>query len=102
MMDHQSRGLTYVALDLNQLQSYVFVARSFANNQDLSSQIGYLIVLDDDSFLTGNILHFSSTKSRRVTRSVLASEILGMVAGVDLAIAMTATPKQITIQLDLP
>jgi hypothetical protein len=48
------------------------------------------------------MIHWSSTKSKRVTRSVLASEIYGMVAGTDTAFAIGSTLKMITEQLDLP
>ena len=41
-------------------------------------------------------------KSKRVTRSVLASEIYGMTAGVDMAYALSTTLKMVTDQLDLP
>jgi hypothetical protein len=47
----------------------------------------------------GNLIHYSSTKSKRVTRSVLASEIYGMVGVVDMAIAINTTIKMITEQL---
>jgi hypothetical protein len=76
----------------------------FANNKDLSSQIGYEIILANettDSYkentfqLRGNLIHYSSTKSKRVTRSVLASEIYGMVGGVNMAIAINTTIKMI-------
>jgi len=81
---------------------------SFANNKDLSSQLGYEIMLanesyDDNSFtIKGNLIHWSSTKSKRVTRSVLASEIYGMVGGVDMALAMNSTIQMIVRQLDIP
>ncbi len=89
---------------------FAFVDGSFANNRDLSSQLGFIIILaneaeidDRDEFtITGNIVHFSSTKSKRVTRSVLASEVYGMVAGVDMAYALSSTLNLITARLDLP
>ena len=87
----------------------MFVDGSFANNKDFSSQIGYLIILanetptgNEEFEIKGNIIHYSSTKSKRVTRSVLASEIYGMVGGVDMAIAINTTIKMITEQLDFP
>ena len=46
----------------------------------------------------GNLIHCSSTKSKSVLRSVLASEIYGMV-GVDMAIAINTMIKMITEQL---
>lgn len=107
-MTNQDRGLKYIPLDLSKANLYVFVDGSFANNRDLSSQIGFVIVLaneitEDFKFtLKGNIIHYSSTKSKRVTRSVLASEIYGMVGGVDMAYALSTTLKMITNKLKLP
>jgi hypothetical protein len=108
-MDNIDRGIKYIALDLTRTKLFVFVDGSFANNKDLSSQIGHLIILanetpygDDEFEIKGNLVHYSSTKSKRVTRSVLASEIYGMVGGVDMAIAINTTIKMMTEQLDLP
>ena len=56
----------------------------------------------DEFIIKGNLIHYSSTKSKRVTRSVLASEIYGMVGGVDMAIAINTTIRMITSQLGLP
>jgi hypothetical protein len=53
----------------------------------------------DEFTIKGNLIHYSSTKCKRVTRSVLASEIYGMVGGVDTAIAINTTIKMITDQL---
>jgi hypothetical protein len=74
----------------------------------LSSQIGFEIILankiagDDEFTIHGNLIHWSSTKSKRVTRSVLAYEIYGMVAGTDMSFAISSALKMITEQLDLP
>ena len=64
-MDNLTRGLQYVSLTLQNMKLFIFVDGSFANNRDLSSQIGYVIVLgneltdtDNRNFtLTGNIIH---------------------------------------------
>jgi hypothetical protein len=86
----------------------VFVDSSFANNKDLSSQLGYEITLANESYkdnsftIRGNLIHWSSTKSKQVTQSVLASEIYGMVGGVDMALAMNSTIQMIVQQLDIP
>jgi len=96
-MEHIDRGLNYIALDLATAKLYVFVDSSFANNKDLSSQIGYKLVLANETTqneqfeITGNLIHWSSTKCKRVTRSVLASEIYGMTSGADMAIAIDST-----------
>jgi hypothetical protein len=110
-INHLDRGLSYVPLDLATAKLFVFVDGSFANNKDLSSQLGFLIILANESAnenefnefaIRGNLIHWSSTKSKRVTRSVLASEIYGMVSGVDMAIALGTTIKLITDRLELP
>ncbi|KAK6218082.1 hypothetical protein QIS74_02513 [Colletotrichum tabaci] len=110
-MKSLDRGLTFVPLDLSSAKLFVFVDGSFANNRDMTSQLGFIIILGneepinghDDAFtLTGNVVHYSSTKSKRVTRSVLASEIYGMVAGVDMAYAISSTLTMITKKLNLP
>ena len=107
-MTHMDRGIKYIALDLPTAKLFVFVDGSFANNKDFSSQIGYEIILANETThneefeLSGNLIHWSSTKSKRVTRSVLASEIYGMVGGVDMAIAISTTITMITDQLELP
>lgn len=109
-IDHQDRGLSFVPLDLGTAKLFVFVDGAFANNRDLTSQLGFVIVLGNETplengnkfILTGNIVHFSSTKSKRITRSVLASEVYGMVAGVDMAYALATTLRMITAKLSLP
>ena len=104
-MKNLDRGIKYIAIDLSTAKLFVFVDGSFANNKDFSSQIGYEIILANESTqgeefkITGNLIHWSSTKSKRVTRSVLASEIYGMVGGVDMAIAIGTTIKMIMDQL---
>ena len=108
-MDNKDRGLTYVELKTEELKLYVFVDGSFANNKDMSSQIGYIIVLgneepghDNELNIRGNIVHWSSTKCKRVTRSVLASEIYGMVQGFDVGYVIHHTLNTILTRLSLP
>jgi len=107
-MDNLDRGLVFVPVDLSTAKIFVFVDGSFANNQDLTSQLRFVIILANEVMtsgckftLTGNVIHFSSTKSKRITRSVLASEAYGMVAGVDTAYALAST-LMITERLHLP
>jgi hypothetical protein len=91
------------------MKLFIFVDSSFANNKDFSSQIGYLIILANettngmDKFtIKGNLIHYSSTKSKRVTRSILASKIYGIVGGINIAITINTTIRIITSQLELP
>jgi hypothetical protein len=61
----------------------IFTDALFANNRDLSSQIGYVLVLVNGT-RHANIIHWFSTKYKRVTRSVLASELYGMAHGFNM------------------
>jgi hypothetical protein len=85
--DNPTRGLKFVPLDLETPSIKVFTDSSFANNRDLSSQIGYLIVLADAQG-RANIVHYASIKCQRVTRSVLASELIAAVHGFDMGAAI--------------
>jgi hypothetical protein len=95
-----ARGLRFVKLEKESLKLLIFTDASFANNKDLSSQIGYVLVLADASG-NANILHWSSVKCKRVTRSVLASELYGMVHGFDMGAPIKATLEKI-LKIDLP
>ena len=97
-MDNLDRGITYILLDLWHTKLFIFANGSFANNKDFSFQIKYLIILANETFtdnnkfiLSRNLIHYSSTKSKRVTRSVLALEIYSIVRGVNIAIAINIT-----------
>ena len=99
-IENANRGLKFVKLDVNTLQLLVFTDASFANNKDLSSQIGYVLVLADAT-KKANIVHWSSVKCKRVTRSVLASELYGMAHGFDIGAAIKSTMDKI-LQVNLP
>lgn len=108
-MENPERGITFVPLDLERAKLYVFTDGSFANNMDLSSQLGFIIVLAmeagrtrEDFEICGNIIHWSSTKCKRVTRSVLASELYGMMTGFDSGMALSTTLNQIMTCLEMP
>jgi hypothetical protein len=107
-MEHLDRGLNYVHIDLNAAKIFIFADGLFANNKDLSSQLGFLIVLAHENHLkssfalTGNIMHWSSTKCKRITRSTLASEVYGMMNGVNVGIALATTLEMITTRLNQP
>ncbi|POS82418.1 hypothetical protein EPUL_005471, partial [Erysiphe pulchra] len=92
----QNSGLNFVKLDQSKLRLIAFSDASFANNVDFSSQIGYVIILADDNHC--NLLHWSSTKCKRVTRSVLASELYAMIHVFDAACVLKYTVDAITKQ----
>jgi hypothetical protein len=54
-IQNAARGLRFVQLNKESLQLLVFTDASFANNKDLSSQIGYILVLAN--YTNANILH---------------------------------------------
>jgi hypothetical protein len=75
----------------------------------LSSQIRYIVVIrvkspgdhDDEFFLRSNIVYASSTKYKRVTRAILASELYAIVARVDILISITTIVNIVTAKLSL-
>jgi hypothetical protein len=83
-----------VPLDINSLSLLVFTDASFANNKDLSSQIGLVIVFIDRN-QSVNILHWSSIKYKQVTRSVLASELYALAHGFDIGAVIKSTIQKI-------
>ena len=87
---NKSRGLRYIKLDQDMLQLVVFTDSSFANNKDMSSQIGYVIPLADTTN-KANIIHWSSIKCKRVIHSVLPAELYGMAHGFDIGAVIKAT-----------
>jgi hypothetical protein len=89
-INNPGRGLSFVRLNPTIMQLLVFTDASFANNKDLSSQIGYVIALTDAT-KAANIIHWSSVKCKRVTRSVLASELYAMTHGFDISTAIKTT-----------
>ncbi len=82
-INNQIKELHYVKLNQSFLQLVIFNDSFFVNNRDLSSQIDYVICLTD-SINTINILHWSSIKCKRVTRSVLAIELFAMIHDFDV------------------
>ncbi|KAK1993402.1 hypothetical protein LX36DRAFT_684308 [Colletotrichum falcatum] len=99
-MKNPNRGLRFQPIKLATAKLFVF--------------LGFIIILGNEQLheendesngnaftLRGNIIYYSSTKCKRVTRSVLASEIYGMVAGADVAYAISTTLAIITDRLQL-
>jgi hypothetical protein len=77
-----STSLPFPSLNLDTTRIAVYCDASFANRDDLSSQLGYLVFLTDNTG-RANLIHFSSTKSRRVVRSVLTGETMAVASGFD-------------------
>ncbi|MEM6805930.1 MAG: hypothetical protein AAF696_31325 [Bacteroidota bacterium] len=77
-----SKGIKMRKLDLDSLYIKVYSDASFANNPNLSSQLGYIVLLCDKND-NCKILHYTSYKSRRVVRSVLGAEVYAMADAFD-------------------
>ena len=80
-----------------------FSDASFANNHDLSSQLGYIIMLVDD---TGTMapIHFKSYKARRIARSAMAAEVIAFSDMSDVAVTLSSEislllGRQVPVQL---
>lgn len=93
-------GLKMQKLDIDSLHLKVFSDSSFANNKDLSSQLGYIVLLCDKHSRC-NILHFSSHKSRRVVRSVLGAEMYSFADAFDFAFTAKTDLENI-LKKDIP
>ena len=69
-INNPERGLSFAPLDLHRMKLFVFTDGSFANNKDMTSQLGFVIVLGNEDRTTGsfevhgNIVHWSSTKCK--------------------------------------
>ena len=96
-INNPTRGLHFVQLDLTSLKFVIFTDASFANNYDLSSQVGFVITLVD-SDNKANIIHWSSIKCKRITRSVLASELYAKVHGFDVGAVLKSTMECVLAQ----
>lgn len=93
--EHPTLPLKYQRLDKDSLKLKVYSDSSFANNDDHSSQLGYIVLLVDKTNKC-NILHLSSHKSRRVTQSVLGGEVYAFADAFDIAYIMKHDLESIT------
>lgn len=82
--------LNFPALDIESLELRVYADSSFANNEDLSSQIGYVVFLCDKHDNCA-LVSWCSKKSRRVTRSVMAAELFALSAAYDIEYSIRHT-----------
>lgn len=73
-------GLTFVPIYLSTSRLVLFSDASFGNARKEKSQLAYVVILADKDDHE-NIIHYASTRCRRITRSVMASEIHALVLG---------------------
>lgn len=76
--------LSYRPLDRSTLHLRVYADASFASNDDNSSQLGFIILLCDAADRC-HVLAYSSKKSRRVVRSIMAGEVYAFANAFDEA-----------------
>ena len=81
------RSLNYRKLDLKTLHLRSYSDSSFADNSDLTTQLGHIVFLCDNED-NCSILHYSSIKSRRVVRSCLGGEAYALADALDITIAV--------------
>ena len=80
-------------LDLSSLYIVGYADASFANNRDLSSQLGYVVLLKDKNNRAA-IVNYGSWKCRRVTRSVLELKFMHSHMSLDFFLAVSQDLNQ--------
>ena len=106
-MNNLKRDLQYVPVNLQLVKVYVFVNEFFANNKDLSFQIGFVLVISielegiAEFTLTGNIIHTNSTKCKKVIYAMLALELYAIIIGINILITLSSIINMITNKLEI-
>jgi hypothetical protein len=78
----------------------IFTDAAFANTLDLHSQIDYVVCLTNDVY--ANLIHWSSIKCKRITRSVLIIELYSMINDFNVeAIIKSIVDRMLHISLSL-
>ena len=85
----------------------IFVNGNFNNNKNITSQLGFVIVLINETrdknsyYITSNIIHWKFSKCKRIIHSVLILKIYGIVSGFDMGFAIYTTLNIITDRIGL-
>jgi hypothetical protein len=87
-------ALQFPKLDLYSLKIHLYADASFAGNKDLTSQLGFFIVLVDN-FAKCAVIEWASVKSKRVCRSVLGAELYACAHGYDAAVSIKHSLDQL-------
>ncbi len=74
LKETQSRKLKFIQLDPSSVRIAVHANASFGNADNYASQIAFVMCLVDKHD-RANVVHYGSQKCKRVTRSVMASEL---------------------------
>lgn len=79
-----SLRLSYPPLDKHTIHIRVYADASYTKNDNLSCQLGHLVLLHDEKNIT-HILDYSRKKSRRVVRAIMAGELCPFMNAFDAA-----------------
>jgi hypothetical protein len=86
--------LLFPKLDLDSVVLSAYADGSFANNRDLSTQLGCAIYsLDNDQKCA--LLHWSSKEARRVTTPFLAAELFALINAFDAGLELQSLASEI-------
>lgn len=77
-------GMSFIRIDKEKADIFVCFDAAFGTNRDHTSQLGVLVLMRDRENGDCNIIHYSSSKSKRVCRSVLAAELFALMEGFDI------------------
>jgi hypothetical protein len=87
------RNLIFCKLDVKSLHDIFYSDASFADNMDIYSQIGGIILLKEKHG-DAHVLHWFSKKCPLVTGSVLAAEFIGFIIAFDMASALRSVCRR--------
>lgn len=82
-------ALFHAPLDGKSLEIRVYADASFSSNDDLSSQVGFIILLCH-GYNKCHIIDYSSYKSRRTVKSVMGAEVCAFIDAFDKSFMMSA------------
>lgn len=88
-------GLKFVRWNMHTAMLVLLMYTSFASSCDLKSQL-WLVVFLMDHAGNANILHYGSNRCRRVTRSIMASEIHALVLGFSFSFIVESLLEDVT------
>lgn len=89
-------GIKFLSIPAESMEVVVCIDAAFATNSDKSSQLGVLAMIRNKHTMDVNIIHFSSSKSKRVAKSVLAAELFSMIDGYDVGFSIKEAVVRMT------
>ena len=95
-------GIVFNTIPMNRMEVIVCTDAAFATNPDKSSQIGLIAMLRDTETKKVNIVHYLSSKTKRICKSALAAELLAMVEGYDVGFSIRESLERMTQRKDIP